>query len=174
MSKIFNGIKDFFGLGKKSRKVKRNKTPNVNTTNKTSNSQIMSSSRVLPPNLVILPHEEIILPPVPKGRMPGSLLYEISLQPNLQPEIMTNINRIKLRRMKRKLRENSRKTRKIRGFQSPLRSELIIPESSTILDPNNYMGPIDEEFNSNGNTSPTMEELIQQLKNFEKIRSRKR
>ena len=167
MSKMFKSIKDFFGLGKKSRKVKKNKTPNVNTTNKTSNAQIMSSSRVLPPNLVILP-------PAPKGRIPGSLLYEISLQPNLEPETMTNINRIKLRRMKRKQRENSRKTRKVRGFQSPLRSELPIPETSTILDPNNYIGPIDEEFNSNGNTSPTMEELIQQLKNFEKIRSRKR
>jgi hypothetical protein len=74
--------------------------------------------------------------------------------------------------MKRKIRDNSRKTRKIRGFQSPLRTELIIPERPSILDPNNYIGPIDEDFNSN--TSENMNILIKQLKNFEKIRSRKR
>lgn len=168
MSKMFNGIKDFFGLGKKSRKVKRNKTPKVNTTNTS------SKSRVLPPNLVTLPAHNFMLPPAPKGRIPGSVLYQISLQSNLEPEVMTPINRIKLREMKRKLRENSRKTRKVRGFQSPLRAQVIIPERSAILDPNNYIGPIDEEFNNNGSTSPTMEELIQQLKNFEKIRSRRR
>ncbi len=170
MSKMFNGIKDFFGFGKKSRKVKRNKTPKVNTSNKSSNIQIVNTSRVLPPNIVIVADEEIISPPAPKGRIPGSLLHQISLQPNLGPEVMTNINRIKLREMKRKLRENSRKTRKVRGFQSPLRTQVIIPERS-ILDPNNYAGPIDLDFNSN--ESENMDTLIQRFKNFEKTRSRK-
>jgi len=171
MSKMFDGIKDFFGLGKKSRKVKRNKTPKVNTSNNSSNIQIVNTSRVLPPNLVIVADEEIILPPAPKGRIPGSLLHQISLQPNLEPENMTNINRINLRKMKRKLRENSRKTRKVRGFKSPLRTQVIIPERSAILDPNNYAGPIDLDFNSN--ESENMDTLIQRFKNFEKTRSRK-
>ena len=164
MNNIVKGVEGFFGLTpKKKRSTRRN-------------SSLPVAPVVIPDEL--LPVAKVIIPA--PSRVPAQVLHAIAKNPNLLPNKgrLGKVNSTKFRKLVAKLKkEKPRSSRRSSLGPSPLRQVIILPNAATSLGPNNYtnfghFGPIPNNFN--GNRSPTMDELIQEFKNFEKTRSKNR
>jgi hypothetical protein len=165
MDSALKSVEKFFGLDEpKKRSTRRN-------------------SKSLPVAPVIIPDESLpvakVVIPAP-SRVPAQVLYALAKNPNLLPNRarLGKVNSTKFRKLVAKLKkEKPRSSRRSSLGPSPLRQVIILPNAATSLGPNNYtnighFGPIPNNFN--GNRSPTIDELIQEFKNFEKTRSKKR
>lgn len=163
MDSAVKSVEKFFGLNTpKSSTRKKSKLPVA---------PVVSPDEVLPVAKVIIP--------APK-RVPAQVLHALAKNPNLLPNKarLGNLNSKKFRTLARKLKKQKpRSSRRSSLGPSPLRQIVILPHQPTSLGPNNYtdfgpFGPIPNIFN--GNTSPTLDELIEELKKLESPRSKKR
>ncbi len=162
MDSAVKSIEKFFGLNtpKKSTR-KKSKLPVA---------PVVSPDEVLPVAKVIIPAPNH----VHRALFPVLAKYpEFIKQSRLGP-----LNSRKVKKLGSKLKQQRiSRSRESSPARSPLSKEVVIlPNTPTSLGPNNYIeisafGPIPNNFNGN---SPTMDELIQKFKNFEKTRSKKR